>query len=287
MQRGSKIVAQFSLPQLTTEGVAIKPPVQWDLRAGEPGSGEFHLEEWAARARSLTDGRLENGRVRCEFSAAPWIGKDVVLAVRIVGARGRPSDWSKLMTLAVMPPPAEPRDLNAENVAEGVRVTWSGAGPAYRVFRRAEGEPGFSAMGDTPTREFVDRATEYGKTYRYRVQAIAKTATGEVESELSAEAAITPKDLFPPATPACLTAVPTSNSIELAWERNTETDLAGYRVYRAAAGGEFERIGETGEITSYSDRQVESGKPYRYAVSAFDKAGNESPRSEPIEITAQ
>ena len=32
---------------------------------------------------------------------------------------------------------------------------------------------------------------------------------------------------------------------------------------------------------------VESGKTYRYQVTAFDRAGNESPRSAPTEVAAQ
>jgi len=121
---------------------------------------------------------------------------------------------------------------------------------------------------------------------RYMVQAIIKTGTTEVESDLSMEVTKTPVDEFPPAVPAGLTAVPTASSIELTWDRDTEPDLAGYRIYRAASGGEFEKIGETAEAPSYSDKQVESGKQYRYAVSAFDKAGNESKRSVEIDVTA-
>ena len=44
--------------------------------------------------------------------------------------------------------------------------------------------------------------------------------------------------------------------------------------------------GETAEAPSYSDKQVESGKQYRYAVSAFDKTGNESKRSDEIAVAA-
>ena len=107
-----------------------------------------------------------------------------------------------------------------------------------------------------------------------------------MESDLSEPVTKIPADEFPPAAPAGLTAVPTTTSIELAWDRDTEPDLAGYRVYRAAPGGEFEKIGETAEAPSYSDKQVESGKQYRYAVSAFDKAGNESKRSVEIVVAA-
>jgi fibronectin type 3 domain-containing protein len=229
---------------------------------------------------------VENGRVRCESAATPWTGKEIVLAVRITGGRGRPSAWSNLVTMKIIPAPTPPRDVRADNTREGVRLLWGGSGPSYRVFRRAGNEPGLTPVGNTEARELVDRATEYGKEYHYLVQAIAKTGTGEVESDLSIEAIITPRDTFPPAIPAGLSAVPATNSIELGWERATDPDLAGYRVYRALPGGDFEKIAETPETPSYSDRQIESGKQYRYAVSAFDKSGNESNRSDPIEVTA-
>ena len=229
---------------------------------------------------------MENGLVSYEIPAAAWIGKDVVLGVRVVGANRRPSAWSKLVALTVVQPPAPPRDLRAENVLEGVRLTWSGAGPAFRVYRRGDGDAGFTVAANTEAREFLDRATEYGKPVRYIVQAIVKTGTGEVESDLSDDVSKTPADEFPPAVPAGLTAVPTASSIELTWDRDTEPDLAGYRIYRAAPGAEFQKVGETAEAPSYSDRQIESGKKYRYTVSAFDKTGNESKPSVEIEVVA-
>jgi hypothetical protein len=286
VQRGSKIIVHFTLPKLTTEGVAAKPPLHWDLRIGEAGAGEFRMDDWAARAKSPSVPQMENGRVSYEIPAADWIGKDVVLAVRVASANRRPSAWSKPLVLAVVRAPAEPRDVKAENVLEGVRLTWTGEGPLFRVYRRAAADTDFTVAANTEAREFLDRATEYGKPVRYIVQAIIKTGNGEVESDLPAEVIKTPADEFPPAVPACLTAVPTATSIELTWDRDTEPDLAGYRIYRAGPGGEFKKIGETAEAPSYGDRQVESGKKYRYAVSAFDKTGNESKPSLEIEVAA-
>ena len=147
-------------------------------------------------------------------------------------------------------------------------------------------KPESIVAGDTTEPEFTDKQTEYGKTIRYQVEAVVKTSNGEVESDLSPELAFTPKDEFPPAVPAGLMSVPTTGSIELTWDRNTEPDLAGYRIYRAAPGGDFDKIGETTDAPGFSDRKVESGKVYRYSVSAFDKSNNESKRSEPIEVTA-
>jgi fibronectin type 3 domain-containing protein len=107
----------------------------------------------------------------------------------------------------------------------------------------------------------------------------------EAESDLSDEASIVPRDIFPPAAPKGLQGSTAPNSIELNWERNTEEDLNGYRVYRGEGNGALEKIADVTAVPSYSDRKVEHGKSYRYAITAVDQAGNESPRSAPVEVT--
>jgi hypothetical protein len=285
VERGSKIVIHFTLPRLTTEGVHIKPPLHWELRIGEPGPGEFRVERWAARATSLGEPPEENGRVHCEIPAGPWIARDVVIAARSRGPSGRESDWSKLLVLSVIQPPAAPHDVKAENVREGVRLTWAGAGSRYRVFRRANDERDFALAGTTEKPEYVDRGTEYGKPVRYQVQALTTSGAADVESDLSAEVTFTPQDIVPPAVPTGLTAVATTNTVELTWDRNAEADLAGYRIYRAAPDGQPELLAETKEIPSYTDRKVESGKQYRYAVAAVKKSGMASAQSPAVEAT--
>ena len=42
-QRGAHLIVQFTVPQLTTEGIAIKAPLQLDLRAGL-GTDPFQQE---------------------------------------------------------------------------------------------------------------------------------------------------------------------------------------------------------------------------------------------------
>jgi fibronectin type 3 domain-containing protein len=73
-------------------------------------------------------------------------------------------------------------------------------------------------------------------------------------------------------------------SIELAWERNTEADLAGYRIYRATGNGPMEQLAEVSLLPTYSDRAVEHGKIYRYAITSVDRAGNESERTGLVEV---
>ena len=183
-----------------------------------------------------------------------------------------------------LPAPAE---IHADNTAQGVRLTWQAAGMDFRIFRRTETDA-FASLGETPQPPWTDSTTEFGKTYAYRIQAIAKLANNrEAESELSPEVSITPEDKFPPTVPAGLRATPTPNSVELTWDSNTEADLAGYRVYRAAPGAPFEKVADVSRLPTYSDHAVEQGKTYRYAISAVDQTGNESMRSTPVEATME
>ena len=132
--------------------------------------------------------------------------------------------------------------------------------------------------------EWLDTQAEFGKPYSYMVQTIAHHDDKIAESDLSEPVTLTPVDTFPPAAPAGLHASAAPNSIELNWDRNTEPDLNGYRIYRATADGPFEKLADLSAIPSYSDRAVESGKTYRYAITALDRSGNESPRSPVLEV---
>jgi hypothetical protein len=222
---------------------------------------------------------------RYEIPAAEWTRQEVILAVRAIGANGKETGWSNFVIVPVVPPPEMPAEVRAAAVLEGVRLTWRAAGGQFRIFRRTEGGA-FAQVGSAQQPEWLDPDVEFGKRYTYLVETIVKLDGGkEAESEISAETSIAPVDRFPPVAPGGLHAAAAPNSIELAWERNPEPDLAGYRLYRAAADGAFEKTAEVSQIPSYSDHKVEHGKTYRYAVSAVDQSGNESARSAVVEVT--
>ena len=84
------------------------------------------------------------------------------------------------------------------------------------------------------------------------------------------------RDLAPPAAPQALYSVTGDGQVTLHWVKNTEPDLAGYRVYRGPSyAGPYTPLATTG-ATTYVDATVTNGTTYYYAVSAYDYAGNES-----------
>jgi hypothetical protein len=293
IQRGNRIIVQFTVPANTTEGHPISPPVKLDLRAGT--ADQFEENEWAESARRIppasmtrqctTKGDEETCPIaRYEIPSADWTGKEVIFGVRAVAGNGKQSGWSNFVVVPVVAPPERPAAVTPVAVQQGVRVTWQGRGTDFRVFRKVEGGD-LTPMATVKTPEWTDIATEFDKRYAYLVQSIVNVGNQkQAESELSDEAFIVPRDIFPPGAPKGVQASLAPNSIELNWERNTETDLNGYRIYRSEGTGAMEKVGDVSAVPSYSDRKVEHGKTYRYAISAFDQAGNESTKSAAIEI---
>ena len=80
----------------------------------------------------------------------------------------------------------------------------------------------------------------------------------------------------PAAAPSGLKIVPADREIHLSWRPvTTHTDSSRmenpvvYQVLRSTGGGEFEKIGEPLQATSYIDRHVQNGAQYSYAVQSM------------------
>jgi fibronectin type 3 domain-containing protein len=274
VEYGENVEIEFTLPDKTTENLPLTSIRSIELRAAAEGSSETRVIPLAVS---------KPGPVSDHVPAEEWIGKTIILAVRATGPKGRPSAWSNPVSLAVIPPLETPSVPKPQNAAKGVELTWTGTGPRYRIFR-AEGDGQPQPLAESAGPPYLDETTAYGTRYRYLVQAIA---SDKQWSEVSEPAAITPVDTFPPAVPEGLSAVPTPQTIELAWTRNTETDFRGYNIYRSVDNGQFTLIAMLIQDPAYSDSKIDAGKRYRYAVSAVDLAGNESIRSAPEEAIAQ
>jgi bifunctional DNA-binding transcriptional regulator/antitoxin component of YhaV-PrlF toxin-antitoxin module len=262
VEHAGRIVIEFTVPDKTTENLPIK------------ARGKVEL---FVNSRQILVPPEKTGAVKVETDARPFVGEEVTVRVRTLNTRGRGSDWSNEVKFKAVEPLPPPKNFVAENVEGGVKLRWEAPrASSFRVFR------GKDAVATPDKPEWMDTQTEYGKTYEYSVQAFLETA----ESDIAGPASITPEDRFPPKPPVGLQVIAGSGSVELVWDRNTEADLKGYRIYRAIEGGAFQPLGDPVETPSFSDKGVQSGKKHRYAVSAVDQKGNESGKSEAVEITA-
>jgi hypothetical protein len=284
VQRGSTIVAHCTIPTLTTENYPFKASVKLDLRIAAAGE-HFDATAWASQAKAISNPEIKDGLAIYKIPAGEWTGKQVAIGVRSVSSKGKESEWSNFEIVPVIAPPETPSKHEVTDTALGEHIAWTGRGDQFRVLRRIGDEKEYIIASTVSGHEWTDTGIDYGQPYNYMVQALVDAGNKKMaESDLSDVRTCIPKDTFPPAVPAGLRADRTANSASLVWEPDSEADLAGYRVYRSEGNGPWQKLADVSAVPSYSDTTVEHGKTYHYAVSAFDKTGNESERSAPVEI---
>lgn len=245
---------------------------------------------------------------------------EVTYAVEVLNRNARGAGLSnriRVPAVVTLPPPG---DLAATLTGDGVVLTWTSAGesqsvashlsgqssaelaPAssslqhrYRIYRREESSGKDAIAGEVAVGEahFTDSSFEWEKIYLYRITAVSiikqTDREAQVEGDDSAPVRVVAHDVFPPAVPAGLQAAYSGEGqkpfVDLIWAPVTNSDLAGYNVYRSEASGAVEKMAvklnsELVRTPSYRDSAVASGKTYSYSVSAVDVRGNESQRSE-------
>jgi hypothetical protein len=83
-------------------------------------------------------------------------------------------------------------------------------------------------------------------------------------------------DDTPPSPPKNIYVLNGDERVDLEWDRNRESDIAGYNVYYSYSyDGKYTLIGST-EDTYFIDYDAANGDIYYYAVAAYDFNGNES-----------
>jgi hypothetical protein len=287
LQRGARLIVSLTAPVSTTDKLILKRLPAIELFAGPAPAGDFNADAWAATAELVTREPGDEPALTIELPAPKWAGREVVLGARAIGPTGRRSAWSNLVVVPVLAPLAPPQGLRASATPEGVQLEWDAGGASlWRVFRQAPGEESYVLLGRAASPSWLDRTASFGQRYTYQLQAAAPAGELEAESEPGEPLIIEPRDTFPPAAPAGFTAIAGVNSIELAWERSPEPDFSAYQLFRAEADAPLAPFGDPLSALSFSDTNIVSGRRYRYALAARDHAGNLSPLTAPIEITA-
>jgi hypothetical protein len=288
-QTGRGIEIALMTPALNTDGLKIREFQDVEVRIGPATGGSF--EAWvesSVRIPVPNEPIKPGSELRMIQPAERWQGQEIGVAARTTGHTGRPSQWSDLQRLAVLETLPAPSGVRANLAPRGVSLTWPAVqgATAYRIIRQeglASARPALEQAGvDVQTAEYTDANVTPGSTYSYFVQA----RQGERASPWSQAASVKVEDTFPPPSPVGLTAVPALNSVELSWEAVASADVSGYRVYRSPGDGEWTVLADAVAVPAYSDRAVQSGQSYRYAVAAIDKSGNESTRSQAVAVQA-
>lgn len=288
VQRGASLIVMFTPSYRTTEALRLPGLGGVELRCGPMPAGGWDTGRWLEGARELPVNDIKEETLRVEVPSAEWEGKEIVLAARPFSAKGRRAEWSNLAVLSVVAPLPKPERWEVANAPVGVKLTAPANRPrsaGWRIWRQGAADAESKLLAVSNQDSYTDATATLGAKLTYIVQSVLPGGAVEAESEFSDPKEITPADVFAPEPPKGLNVIAGVGSLELTWDRNGESDLAAYVVYRAA-GGDFQKLGEAAAAPGYSDRAVEAGKKYRYRVTARDRAGNESEPSITLEILA-
>ena len=266
--------------------VLVNPPPDPDTPDGEPPKPSAPLppggiDQGATARRSEAFTPDENGDpTDVRYYVAVGFNK-----------HGRHGPYSPPVAVPVGEPPEPPGKPEVAWDETSITVTWAPT-PGDETLGYNLYEP-----GDVPLRltdepiydeTFVDERIEWGAKRCYVVRSVEAFETMSLESEASPETCVTLVDTFAPASPEGLTIVASEGSMNLIWNPNHESDLAGYILWRAVpSDGELKKITpEPIKETTYKDT-VSAGARVAYALQAVDKAGNVSPMSMRVEESAR
>jgi hypothetical protein len=91
-----------------------------------------------------------------------------------------------------------------------------------------------------------------------------------------------------PTSPGTLTSTVScsgsNRTVNLSWGVSTDANLLGYRIYKSVNGAGYTLL-KTTSTTSTSDTDSKSLTSLSYYVAAYDKAGNEGPKTNVISLT--
>ena len=296
LQTTEGIVLEWTPPGRTTEAMPLRHSLTFaihQLALDRPDENispqRFEREGREVASLEGPDPRdpAASDRLRLTLDLPQPPENSFAYGVRALGRRGRSLGFSNLAIIEVVEGPGQPGRPTLTPGAEGILVEWAAADRAtsYRVLRGSDPAAELTQVGVADKTQFFDTQFAWDTSYVYRVRSLRRTFTGAAEGPLSPAAEVVAEDIFPPIPPRELRAVATETSVELSWRPNEEPDLAGYRLYRAEGTGELPA--ETGKLLTTpgaTNRAVERGRAYRYAVTAIDQKGNESALSQPLTV---
>ena len=311
VRKGNTVYLTWSAPEATTDRHGIRHPGPTEIcramgttmRDCGVAVGRVPFAKTPAASKAAPKPQLSYSDQLPENLQTENQTSNVVYAVRVLNSYGKSAGFSNLVQVPAAPTLAPPADLQAQVVAEGVRLMWKPAVPPkdipgvrylYRVYRREAGTNGETVVGevrltDDTSLTLLDRGFAWGKPYAYRLTVVTVIAQGGAEQQVEGDdtpgVTVVTHDVFPPTTPTGLQAVFSGPGqkpfIDLIWAPDTEPDLAGYNVYRHEQDGEPVKLNSDAvKAPTFRDTDVQAGHQYFYSVSAVDVRGNESARSE-------
>jgi hypothetical protein len=307
-QISDQIVLSVSVPSINTNGTPVNSLKMVEVfrvdadpaqAAGQIAEGNFLKE--GIKIVSVSEAEFPKYKLGNKFVFSDSLplhqGGDIyskmrIYSVRFFNRKGQTAGLGNRASLVPVPVPVPPTLLSSEITQNSIRLRWApptenidGSKPArilgYNIYRSMNSQN----LPDTPLNsqllpqpEYDDHSFEFDKAYAYAVSIVASEKAPFAESSLSKMFSVTPRDAFPPGVPGNLNAVAENGIVVLLWVPPSDSDVAGYRVYRSDSGSKMNSLlnAELIPAFSYQDKTVQQGKIYVFSVTAVDKHNNES-----------
>jgi hypothetical protein len=191
-------------------------------------------------------------------------------------------------------PPEAPEDLRAySRQPRSVPLSWRASDDlnvaGYRVERSPTASGPFELLTEIDGRHqtiYVDRGLGDLRVFYYRVIAV-NAAGGLGTATTEPVRAVTKPEPLPPIGLRTIDQRLGANA--LAWDRNVEEDIVGYRLYRTLEGKDSPTLIEnlSADETTATDAAVAAGQRVSYTLVAIDRDGLESGPANPIEVESE
>jgi len=319
-QRGEKIILEWENPAAYTDGSSLSNISEIEIwlveqereSAGKTSGGDSKVtlaefERIARPAVSIKKERFSEyqtkrgdapGKFRYfyELTGKDFTPKNLTFGLRVKDRKKRKSAFSDLLSVGPEIISLPPAGIKATVFKDRIEITWNqpeknidqSSPPkfkGYNIYKLDEAGLVHRLNSQlVKDRKYSDKDFLLGEVCRYFLRAVVSEAPPLSESDDSEMIEVLARDTFAPAVPSGLVSIAAEDFISISWDANLEEDLAGYRVWRKMEGEE-EYISLTPQPiqeNAFNDTNVEKNKRYYYAVTAQDKSGNESPKSESV-----
>jgi fibronectin type 3 domain-containing protein len=215
--------------------------------------------------------------------------------VRAYSSDGRiASQTSPLAVATTALPPEAPEDLRAySRQPRAVPLSWQASDDpnvvGYRVERSPTASGPFELLAEIDGRHqtlYVDSGLGDLRVFYYRVIAV-NSAGGLGAATTEPVRAVTKPEPLPPIGLHTVDQHLGANT--LAWDRNVEEDIVGYRLYRTLEGEDSPTLiaSLSSDETTANDTAVAAGQRVSYTLIAIDRDGLESGPAIPIEVESE
>ena len=243
----------------------------------------FYIDGVAAGTATISGASIPSGAKKIGYDNYSGSGSYFSGLMDEVRIYNRVLTVQEIATLAVLPP-----KLNIINPQAGSMVTGTTVVASYnasgdlttvaKVVLQLDTNPQITLANLSGTSQFNNLAEGQHTLQGYLMKSDSSKITG---SDISISFGTQLSDTTPPATPKGLNATSADKQVILTWTNNSETDLAGYNVYRcASAAGTYTKLNASLLTNAtYTDTGLTNGTTYYYEITALDTAGNESAKA--------